>query len=417
MNLNRIFYELGVGLGNPFRVSNPICEDIDDDEEELERLYQQSVHPKNKEFWDKLPSNKEHPYGNHPLMALYGKKKSRQAFDRTRQHAERAGSPSDMATGFGLMQNMQQIESQHSKELEELAVNVAIEFWAANDEQAEYLRNTIDARLTNGQPTMRPQKKRENIPPMQDLSPKLQQAINKRITMNALTQGSAVDAMMSMLPTGKGDERYNEMQKDVGFALSMIDNNLSDLYSKFIPHAHMMYWSNPQAPAEVMQHQAIGHTEVTWGEDGEARIVAVAANFPVLVQEINKGIMELLGGHALSGLNAEELNVVYSYADRMEDEHWSLQVGQSLWAKFLDALPAGAPVASIISKLGGLDAAEINKIMMAVIDDPQQGKRLAASLVEPTSLPQDKPSYEPSGWKPEDDEDNPDTSWLDEIEL
>jgi hypothetical protein len=110
-------------------------------------------------------------------------------------------------------------------------------------------------------------------------------------------------------------------------------------------------------------------------------VVARAVCFPVLCQELSKGVMEILTMHGLSAYDEDTARGVIHYADRLEDEPWLIQVGPELWRKFLKVVPKRTKLADIVSMLSTLQPSEVNKVITAVIENPDEATEILQDLI------------------------------------
>ena len=80
------------------------------------------------------------------------------------------------------------------------------------------------------------------------------------------------------------------------------------------------------------------------------KVVARAVNFPILLHELTKGVLEAL---CLHGLPADEKtrHAVLDASDKLEEEVYHLQVGPALWKSFLKAVCTGTDGSAVRSEL------------------------------------------------------------------
>jgi len=156
---------------------------------------------------------------------------------------------------------------------------------------------------------------------------------------------------------------------------------------------------------------AIGSTRVEYGDDeGQPpQIVAKACIFPVLCQELSKGVAELLSHHGLAGMDEPTTRTVLSKADDIRHEPYLIQVGPDVWRRFNAVRPKNIPLAEIVQALAMQD--DPTKIIMAVIEDPKSPETIEMlnSLVQDPEGFQDEfeDEIEGGGF---DDVEEPDTS-------
>jgi hypothetical protein len=141
--------------------------------------------------------------------------------------------------------------------------------------------------------------------------------INKRLTLNTLTQGSAVHAMLTI---------HHAVDQEI----QAINPDLLQLYNKLSSGSHEYYWLiDIPAMFTSLGMMAAGSAKVEWPEtEGDTpKIVAKAVIFPILAQEMSKGVAELISAHGLSNLDADTTSAVLGKADDIRHEPYLIQVG------------------------------------------------------------------------------------------
>jgi len=379
----------------------------------LLETYEEGAHPSIRDFWSNIRRS-QHPFSAHPLLAMYGAESAEKAYGHTVEQLQRTfpeleGVPPQQimqAAPQLAMQVFQQIarmEAPHRQQLEELAKNLVSRIWGVPTE-------ILDAKL--GPPEM-PEMEEDDFDfdmddddddfefemPEMDVEqhPIDREQVNKRITMNALTQGAAVHNMAT-IHHAAADQ------------LQEIDPQLLQAYGKFASGSTHMYWLMDFAnmTREMLSHSTVGTTRVTYGEEedegefqelgGEEEmgeeagpmptIIARAINFPVLVQELVKGVMELLSHHGLEGLSKQQLQGIYQEADRLEDEPWLIQVGPHLWRSFLKIVPPGHSLAEIMASLATKEPQYIHNLLSETIEavhrdeDPTGPREALAQMMQ-----------------------------------
>ena len=113
-----------------------------------------------------------------------------------------------------------------------------------------------------------------------EITPKLRELIEKRITHNALIQGTAINHFSDALPLVRNE-------------LDEIDSNL---YRKYLLHNCLTELIQVLAPVpEEAVLRVAGEKRVSWRETGKhPKIIAKGFLFPILVQELSKGVWKPL---------------------------------------------------------------------------------------------------------------------------
>lgn len=132
---------------------------------------------------------------------------------------------------------------------------------------------------------------------------------------------------------------------------------------------------------ECMRSCAIG-----WGGVERRRnrftVVGKAWFWPLLSHELTKGVAELICLHGLNDLDDETYDKVMHEADQIEFEVWMLQAGAEMWRRLLAMLPADRPLPEMLMHIARLDPQALERLMLAVIEDPQRSKQMLHRLGE-----------------------------------
>lgn len=160
--------------------------------------------------------------------------------------------------------------------------------------------------------------------------PGLQPWIDRRITHNALIQGNAIEHMLKALELARTD-------------LDAAWPGATDEYRLFAALAQLSQFLFPAPGRESPPGVVAGLQRVTW-KDGTPKIEAQAVIFPVLVQEVSKGVMETVMAHGLprpGQLSDSELDALDYAADHPSDEAWHFVLGPGFSAAVRDRFTRG----------------------------------------------------------------------------
>jgi len=147
----------------------------------------------------------------------------------------------------------------------------------------------------------------------------------KRRFINALIQGSSK----------KGHYMF-ELVRD---ELDRIDPRLLNLYGVVMSINDLMYWVLPDQMMDMMMSQSgVGGKEEVDIETDPPTVKARGLFFPILVHELIKGTMEVLGTQGLPD-DPKQAEMVMASTDTLANEVWDLRLGPVLWEKFLAAYP------------------------------------------------------------------------------
>lgn len=313
------------------------------------------MHPSIKNAFD----SGSHPLSKHPVFQKHGKGMSDDQYAHLKsQYQSRTGKqhldPNDMMRAFQLIT---QVEHAHAHQLQQLAIDIVTKVWKISPQligQAEITNNIdIDTEKHKDEP--------------EDLTPEQMEQVEKRITMNMLTHGSAIHMMTTMYHLAKE-------------ALDKIDNRLVPLYDRFSTGAVLSSWyQDIEALLKLMGVQKGGSEQVQWNDD-KPQIVAKAIMFPLLLHELSKGVMEVLTMHQLSSLDPDTLKKVYKHADKYEHEFFHFFVGPAVWRKFLKVVPQDK-LPRVVAALTGLKSKDVTAFIDAVVSDPEMATQMINNLV------------------------------------
>lgn len=342
--------------------------------------YEDEVEPSTQSFWKDLSRNPAHTLGKHPIFAIYGDDLSRTSWAHTSERARAAGV--DINALMHNMQQIMQIEQPHREKLVNLAKQITCKIWGIPEEM---LRGELTQDVEVNE--------EENEDEDEEVDDETRKHVNKRLTMNAMTHGSAVHAMLSM---------HYLIDKEI----EKIDPRLLQLYNKISSGAHNQYWLiNIPRMLAMLGAMAVGSAKVDWDEE-EPRIDARGVIFPVLAQEMSKGVAELLSHHGLADLDEPTTKTVLKHADDIKNEPYLMQVGPEIWRRFLKAKPRELPLADIYVALAKQSPDDLHKIITVVVEEPEQASELLNDLLaEPESFDIDEYNPENESFNSDYEED------------
>lgn len=261
----------------------------------LDEAYEEEAHVSTINFWENLPSNKSHVFSKHPIMAMHGKNLARKSHEYTSDY--KASMPELM----DVMMKIMRIEQGHSEQLVQLAKEIVSKIWGIDESM---LKAELD------QPS---ESDFEEEDELGEFPEELRHKINKRLTINTMSQGAAVHQMLTA---------HHMVDK----ALNLISPELLDLYNRISKGSAHSYWliDIPALLSNLTSH-AVGMSKVNDG-----KIEAKAIIFPVLVQELSKGVAELISHHGFEDDEEEEIENIIKHSDKMEYEPYQIQIGPEL---------------------------------------------------------------------------------------
>lgn len=224
------------------------------------------------------------------------------------------------------------------KDIKEQLQNLAVEIITTIFSPPEHL--DLKAMITSRtQMDIDPKSKKPNMMPniTSDRLEYLNQEIQKRVLLNALVQGSSMNIWKSC--------HYLVMEK-----LDLISPSLMPLYDEYISLTSLSVWKiNVSLMMDEIQRgnemganadggfMVQGQCKVDFKQNpGKVSVEVKAVNFPVMLHELTKGIVDYLICHAIpKDLSESELDYYYNKADAYQNELWHYIMSPTLWNIFV----------------------------------------------------------------------------------
>lgn len=153
--------------------------------------------------------------------------------------------------------------------------------------------------------------------------------IQKRIILNGLVHGSSMHVWKGI---------YHLVAEE----LDKINPNLKELYNYYTSTLGITLWLiNPDlAEAEIENNtqitQGLNKLNFNKQQGFGGKIEARGINFPVLLHELNKGVLDwLISAGIPKQYSEEELKYYYAKADAYENEIWHYLLSPTLWVDLL----------------------------------------------------------------------------------
>jgi len=335
--------------------------------------YERDVHHSTKEFWNNVRS-KKHIFSKHPIMAQYGNELSRKSWDHLQPGEEGNNVNQNMIRCMNYIQQVENIESKHKEQLEQLATELTEKLWGIPSER-------LKADLTGMQGGF--DKNFESDPDYdndEELSDDVRDQVNKRITMNLLVHGSSMHTLKTAhagarLMDKAGIERYIDQE------LNKIDPMLVRLYNKIAEITGKQFWliDINMMMAMGLSKSAVGSSRVDYSGD-KPKVIAKGLIFPFLVHELFKGTAELLSHYGLEGLSQDAAKKVIKKADDIRHEPYLAMAGPALWRKILKIKPKELTLAQIMKTFSKMEPKVIHnflsKVWEADLEDQDEVEKL-----------------------------------------
>lgn len=226
----------------------------------------------------------------------------------------------------GIQSIITRTEAPYKEQLEALAIKTIKELYQVPDEID--LKAIINPKISLGT--------RQDHNPETFLELTLEQKnamrdeIQKRIILNGLVHGSSMHVWKGL---------FHLVSEELG----KINPSLKELYEVYTSSMGLYLWQmNPNAMIKAVQANAQmtqGFNRLNFNRDGKpgGTITAEAINFPVMLHELNKGVMDwIISAGIPKNYSEAELKYYYSKADTYENEIYHYLLAPSLWTQLLE---------------------------------------------------------------------------------
>ena len=338
-----------------------------------------------------LPSTGQEPNKN--FQELLASERYKQVVDNLRRYT---GSNVRLDGTQGMMPLMQMmlnahntivnLERQHRTELENLAVELVVKEMGIPEGSIEFDAkivgmDEIDSSDFNREEGQQQNPEQVNIETEENLYTELQSLDferAKRRLINNIIQGASK----------RGHYMYHLVREKIQQITG--SEQLLNLYGVMMSINDINYWQLSDEQIRGMGNSVAGKESVERPEDeeGSAKVVARGINFPVLVHEIIKGVMELF---AIQGRpeNDEGFEDVENLEDTLEKEMWDLRLGPAIWDRIRKQFPEEIVLDEnklelqnyLLVEIFKLPAKQFLILMKEVISGSDKGKELLGSIV------------------------------------
>jgi len=338
----------------------------------INEAYREFTHPRTQEMWEK-----GHPgvsFTDHEMVKKHGSKLAEQGYNDSnstlfKTFPELKDLPPDrrrqqlgQLTGRAL-QKMMSLEQPFKKQLEKIAVRAVAKLYGCPEE-------TLKAFLRQPQPEPDDNDDdNESGDEKVQMTPELQEQVGKRHMMNLLSQGSAIHNMHN-----------GHFEEEVMDAVGRLSPELQQLYSAFGRGASHHYWIYD---LNMMLGASLGQAMGTAKVKGDT-VQAEAACFPVLLQELVKGLMTLLAQHQFTDVDKKISKEAIRLADTLANEFPQIQIGPKIWKELLSIIPAQhkSKLAHVVMHMASAHPKELHVIMMGLADNMAEGRSSKGTTTE-----------------------------------
>ena len=270
----------------------------------------------------------------------------------------------------GILKLVKDEEVKHRKALEPLAIQTIKDLYQVPD----YVNLQAIIR-----PGLHADTEQENNPsPFLELSLEeknnMRDEIQKRIVLNSLVHGSSIHI-------------WKSIHYLVDAELDAINGNLRHLYDHYTSSFSLMYWFlNPDSLEDAIENniqmtQGINQLKFDRDQGFGGTIKAEAINFPTLLHELNKGVLDWI---ISSGIPKEytpaQLKYYYAKADTYQYEIWHYLLGATLWNDLLKTASLdNSLIPKLLRKVSELNYQELTQFFKNILDNKPEAKDLIDS--------------------------------------
>jgi hypothetical protein len=263
------------------------------------------------------------------------------------------------------MQELMVLEAPHREELTEIAIELVREMYNVPDKinLRAFLENSDEE---EGDEFGDSDAEQEII--SDERKEELKVEIEKRRILNSIVHGAAIHQWTSAY--------YIAADK-----LNDINPELIEKYNRLSALVNFFNWQIVQSDMMAMGGRPVvqGYNKV----DIENKdIKASAMNFPVLIHELSKGVVDYLISIGIPQLPPYELEYVYAEADKYSHEQWHYFFGPTLWRALLDnADVTSHDLPPIIRYISQLDYTDLSNLCIDICHHSEElGKKQMQSI-------------------------------------
>lgn len=257
-------------------------------------------------------------------------------------------------------------ETPHKVKLEELAIETIKDIYQVPDYVD--LKGFINPRLSFDT------EQDHDAEPFLDLTleqkNKMRDEIQKRIILNGLVHGSSMHV-------------WKGIYHLVADELDKINPELKELYNYYTSTLGITIWlMDPDKFQEAINddiHVTQGYNQLKFDKQKGfgGQVQAKGINFPVLLHELNKGVIDwLISAGIPQDYTADELRYYYAKADAYENEPWHYTLSPTLWLDLLEAaqVPNG-DIPKLISRIVKLSYQELVDLFRLIQDNKEEAAK------------------------------------------
>lgn len=302
-------------------------------------------------------NNKRFPFADNTFFGYYPAALAADEFNRcARLYSERARGQGEMQAML-LMQELMVLEQPHALELCDLGVEIVREMYRVPEHLnlRAFLENSHEEQgdaFTDGD--QEAEQELISEPRKRELYPYIQQ----RRILNSLVHGAAI-------------HQWTEAFHIATDKLNDINPELLPKYNTYSAIVNYCNWMTDHGAmmAQGMQPVLQGYNKV---DIPQQAIKASAMNFPVLIHELSKGVIDYLVSHGIPNIAPVELEYVYAEADKYSHEQWHYFFGPTLWRALLNCADVTTQeLPSIISHISKMEYIDLSNLCIDLVFYPE----------------------------------------------
>jgi len=265
-------------------------------------------------------------------------------------------------TAMMLMQEVMLMEDPDKEQLQEIAIDLVREMY--NVPENIDLRGMLEQKNAPQDVDGEPDDDDDDEEISDERKAELQHFIEKRRILNSIVHGCAVHQWTSA---------YYIVQE----RLNQINPDLIEKYNKIAALVNYFNWMVYFEPmfdmGQMPMLQGINKVSVE-----EQKIEAYGINFPVLIHELSKGVIDYITTAGVpnfqnDGVTPQELKYIYSEADKYSHEQWHYFFGPTLWRALLSTADVGSDeLIPIIRKMSEMDYEELSQFCNNIVFYPEE---------------------------------------------
>ena len=315
------------------------------------------------EIVQKLNDN-EHPFSENTFFLHNPSALAADEFKRcVALYERRCPNGGDPMRAMMLMQEIMMMEDPDKEVLQQIAIDLITEMFNVPDEidlQAMLEQKDAEEECDGG--ACGEPDDEENI--SDERKEELMPFIEKRRILNSIVHGCAVHQWTSAYHIVR--DRLNE-----------VNPNLIERYNEVAALVNFFNWQvyfEPMfAAGQMPMLQGINKVDVE-----EQKIEAYGINFPVLVHELSKGIMDYITTAGVpnqedDGVTPDELRYIYQVADNYAHEQWHYFFGPTVWRAMLGTAEVGSDgLIPILRKMSEMDYQDLSEFCTNIVFYPEE---------------------------------------------